>query len=603
MPPTVLTASKTTPEAATRAGQRLACQLDPFVLAQQVLFRHLTPNLLTEALHGRLCDFMLTTPYEENLYLLSRGYFKSSIITVANTIQRILADPANPLCQRRWRYRTCGPNTRILIASNKGENAEDFLTSIKGHLETNERLLWLFPDILVRDPQRNAREWTKSAITVTRSRRDLKESSIQTIGVTGELTSKHYDDGVFDDITGKENSQTKDEREKVWDFLMKARPLFDPGSTKSYVGTPWHYADTSARLKAQRARGEIKLGLYEVPCWTKTAPRAPDDPAVLDGTVGAVPGHGWVAVTFPERFCLERRDDDDQRLALLPERRREPSNFNAQYLLDPSSADTAHFPRLDHKGDANLQIVDTAPPLTDLWVAMSVDPAQSLHKWADFSAIAVGGFDRKGDLYLLELWQGKRDDRALISQMYDLHTRFAERGGRFKAIGIEAVGFAKGLRNVIGIEGDRRGYYLNAIGYERDTKITKQVRIGLLQGPWMSKQIHALSACEALADFVDQADKFRMEADNDHDDLLDAVADLYQLRGRPSEKADPFAHDELAQRARWEQELQAKRPELDRLSLRVAWEHHTRRAQAEAEEESRALSGAGAGMGGHELWN
>jgi len=40
------------------------------------------------------------------------------------TIQRLLADPANPLCQQRWRYRTCGPNTRILIASNKGENAE-----------------------------------------------------------------------------------------------------------------------------------------------------------------------------------------------------------------------------------------------------------------------------------------------------------------------------------------------------------------------------------------------------------------------------------------------------------------------------------------------
>src|SRR5678815_4449307 len=423
MPPTVLTSKKTTPEAQTKAGERLLCQLDPFGLAREVLFKHLTPNLLTEDLHGRLCDFVLTTPYDENLYLLSRGFFKSSILTVTNTIQRILADPANPLCQRRWRYRTCGPNTRILIASNKGENAEDFLTSIKGHLESNERLLWLFPDILVRDPQRNAREWTQSAITVLRSRRDLKESTIQTIGVTGELTSKHYDHGVFDDIVGKENSQTKDEREKVWDFFIKARPLFDPGSTKDLIGTPWHYADLTARLKAQRARGEIQLGLYEVPCWRKTAPRADDDPAVRDGTAGAVPGHGWVAVTFPERFCLERRDAQDQRLALLPERRREPANFNAQYLLDPSSADTAHFPRLDPQGQACLLYTSPSPPLEDLWVAMSVDPAQSLHKWADFSAIAVGGFDRRGDLWLLELWQGKRDDRALVGKMYDLHSR------------------------------------------------------------------------------------------------------------------------------------------------------------------------------------
>jgi len=603
MPPTVLTTKKTTADAATRAGMRLACQLDLYVLAKAVLFRHLTPNLLTDALHGALCDFLHTTPYDENLYLLSRGFFKSSIITTTAVIQRILADPANPLCQARWRGRVCGPNTRILIASNKGENADDFLTGIKGHLESNERLLWLFPDILVRDPQRNAREWTQSAITVTRSRRDLRESTIQTIGVTGELTSKHYDHGVFDDIVGKENSASKAEREKVWDFLMKARPLFDPGSTKDYIGTCWHYADTWARLKAQRARGEIKLGLYEVPCWRPTTARAPDDPQVRDGTAGLVPGHGWVAVTFPERFCLERRDADDRRLELLPERRQAPSNFNAQYLLDPSSADTAHLPRLDPQGEGYLQIADTSPPLEDLWVAMSVDPAQSLHAWADFSAIAVGGFDRRGDLWLLELWQGKRDDEGLVRRMYDLHARFAARGGTFKAIGFEAVGFAKSYRHVVTIEGDRRGYYLPIRAFERDTKVTKQVRIGGIQGQWMGRQIHALASCEALADFVDQADKFRMDADNEHDDLLDAVADLYQLRGRPSEKADPFAGDELAFRARWEQELRAKQPELDPMSLRVAWHHHQARLAREADEEARALAGAGLGMGGQELWS
>jgi predicted phage terminase large subunit-like protein len=495
----------------------------------------------------------------------------------------------------------CGPNTRVLIASNKGENADDFLTGIKGHLESNEHLQWLFPDILVKDPQRNAREWTQSAITVTRSRRDLRESTIQAIGVTGELTSKHYDHGVFDDIVGKENAATKAEREKVWDFLMKARPLFDPGSTKDYVGTHWHYADAWARLKAQRRLGQRRLGVYEVPCWAPTGARAQDDPEVRAGIAGLVPGHGWVRVVFPERFCLDKPDPDDatdQRLELLAERRGEPSNFNAQYLLDPSSAETAHFPRLDPEGQGYLQIVDTAPPLADLWVAMSVDPAQSLHKWADFSAIAIGGFDRRGDLYLLELWQGKRDDEGLVRRMYDLHARFTERGAAFKAIGVEAIGFAKAYRHVITIEGDRRGFYLPVIAYERDTKVTKQVRIGGIQGQWMSRQIHALASCEALADFVDQADKFRMEADNDHDDLLDAVADLYQLRGRPSAKADPFAGDELAQRAQWEQALPR---ELDAMSRRVAWHHHQARLSREADEEQRALSTAGA-TGGMELW-
>lgn len=601
--PQILTPSKTTPDAETKAGLRLLYQLDPFVLAK-MLFAHLTPNLLTKALHGRLCEWMQTTPYDENLYLLSRGFFKSSVITTAVVIQRILADPANPLCQQRWRGRACGPNTRILIASNKGENADGFLQGIKGHLESNEQLLWLFPDILVKDPQRNAREWTQSAITVTRTRRDLRESTIQTIGVTGELVSKHYDHGVFDDIVAKENSQTKDEREKVWDFLMKARPLFDPGSTKDYVGTHWHYADAWARLKEERLRGQRRLGLYELPCWATTHARPPEDPEVRAGIVGDVPGHGWVRVAFPERFCLDKPDPEDQadlRLELLAERRGHPSNFNAQYLLKPVSADTAHFPRVDAKGDACLQLVEHTPPLDELWVAMTIDPAQSLHKWADYSAIAVGGFDRRGDLWLLELWQGRRDDEALVRKMYDLSTAFADRGASFRAIGFEAVGFAKSYRHVVTIEGDRRGYYLPILGLERDTKITKQVRIGGIQGQWMAKQIHALTSCAALAEFTDQADQFRMDTENDHDDLLDAVADLYQLRGRPSEKADPFAADEIAFRARWEQQLRASKPELDPMSLRVAWAHHQARVSREAEEETRALTGAG--MGGHELWS
>jgi hypothetical protein len=600
MPPTVLTGKKTTPEAQTKVGMRAVCQVDLYAFMRTVLYAHLTPNLLTDALHKPLCEWMQRTPYDENLYLLSRGFFKSSIITVGATIQRLLADPATWWCQQRWRGRVCGPNTRILIASNKGENAEDFLTAIKGHLATNAVLLDLFPSVLVRDPERNAVEWSKSAITLRRSRRDLKESTIHTIGITGELTSKHYDGGVFDDCVGKENSGTKDEREKVWEFLMKARPLFDPGATKEYVGTNWHYDDAYERLRGQRQRGEIKLGLYVQPCWTPVPVPDPEDPGIAAGVVGDVPGHGWVQVAFPERFCLERTGDDDRRLALLPERRREPSNFNAQYLLTPVSADTAHLPRLDAKGQPNLQIESTHPPFSELWLAMAIDPAQSLQKWADHSGIAVGGFDRTGDLWLLELWMARRDDEALVRKIYDLVEQFRARGGEILAIGFETIGFAKGFRHVFTIEGDRRGWYLPVRPLERDTTRTKQQRIGLIQGPWCAKQIHALATCEALAEFVDQADKFRMDQESKSDDLLDPVADLYQLRGRPSAKPDPFLTDEAAQRVRWEQQLRNQKPEMDAMSTRIAWHHHQARQLAAAEEEARAVHGLAGGI--HELW-
>jgi hypothetical protein len=587
MPPTVLTASKTTPEAQTKPAMRMLCQTDLYAFARRVLYAHLTPNLLTDTLHKPLCAWMQTTRYDENLYLLSRGFFKSSIITTAAVIQRILADPATWWCQQRWHGRVCGPNTRILLASNKGENAEGFLAGIKGHLSGNDLLLGLFPEILPRDPARAGLEWTQGAITVQRSRRDLRESTIQTIGVEGELVSRHYDGGVFDDCVGKENSGTKAERAKVWDFFMKARPLFDPGATKEFVGTHWHYADAYAAQRARHARGQLPMGIYIKAAWEKTTPRTADDPAVRDGVVGDVPGHGWVAVSFPERFCLRRPPGDTTRLELLVERDNEPSNFNAQYLLNPVSAETAHFPRLDPTGAPNLQLERAAPPLSTLWVAMAIDPAQSLHKWADHSGIAVGGFDHRGDLWLLELWMARRDDEALVRKVFDLVEHFQARGAPMQRIGFEATGFQKGMRHVFTNEGDRRGFYLPILGLERDTQRTKQQRIGLIQGPWMAKQIHALESCEALADFIDQADKFRMDQENESDDLLDPVADLYQLRGKPNTPAvaASWADPEVLEQRAWEAQVLAARAAngqggLDRMSLLIGWQQHRAR-QAE----------------------
>src|SRR5262245_56476738 len=368
MPLQTLTRKKSAPMSEETQVLRAVLQTDLYELAD-VLYGHLGPrNHLSPSLHGPLCRYMMTTPYDENLYLLFRGYFKSTLITTAANIQRIIADPTTAWCQKRWRGRMCGPNTRILIASNKGENAEGMLAGIKGHLESNDLLIGLFPEIFHTDPQRQAETWTQSAITVKRTRKDLREATMQTIGVTGELTSKHMDHGTFDDCVGKENSATKDEREKVWDFFNKSRPLFDPGATRDYVGTHWDDDDAYMRLRRQVDRNEIKLGLYLMPAWKECGPTTP----------GAedVPGHGWRVPVFPERFCMRKAGEDDPRLSLLDEWRREPSNFNAQYLLDPVSDDTAHFPRFTAKGEPCLQIEESAPPFEELWVCMSVDPAQ-----------------------------------------------------------------------------------------------------------------------------------------------------------------------------------------------------------------------------------
>lgn len=557
-----LTAKKSQPDAATRAGMRFLCQTDLYALVKGLLNADRADNCMSESYHKPLCRFIQTTPYAKNLYLMQRGGLKTAIITVGRNIQRILNNP----------------QIRILIASNKSENAEAMLSELKGHL-ANPWLLWCFPDILYVDPARDAEKWTNSAITVRRKRR-TKEATIETIGVSGELTSKHYDHGTFDDVVGKENSQTRDLLLDTIQFIRIAESLFDPGSTRDYVGTPWHYADAWAWLLEQRAKHGLALGTYIDPCWR---PCTPGDPQGQD-----VPGFGWVAPRFPERFPISE---------LLNIRRFKGSaEFAAQYLLNPVSADTAVFRR------DKLLIRERAelPDAGSLWCCMTVDPAISTKAWADYSAIAVTGFGPDGTLYILDLRRGKWPESELLHHIYDAWARTPG----IRAVGIEAVGFAKIFRRLFTAEGERRGFFLPVVGLERDTKVTKNVRIRALQPPWEAGQIVCASDVPALEDFLEEADRFRLDRESAHDDLLDAVVDSLQLRARPM--ADDTAwrsfydDPELVARIRLEQTIQQDRlaqglPVLDTSSLRVARVNKQLMDELELE---RAMAGGG----GDEFW-
>lgn len=71
--------------------------------------------------------------------------------------------------------------------------------------------------------------------------------------------------------------------------------------------------------------------------------------------------------------------------------------------------------------------------------------------------------------------------------------------------------------------------------------------------------------------------------------------DLYQLRAKPagSRQTEWTGDPAAAERARWEQELMARRPDLDTMSRRMAWLHHQSAQQAAQDAEAAAL-----GVGG-----
>ena len=527
-----LTSKKSTPDAATRAGLRFLAQTDLWVLATQFLeYRD-----LTDGFHRPICRWIQTSPFDKNLVLLPRGHFKTSILTIAWNIQRVLNNG----------------QVRILIASNKLEASAKMLNEIKGHLSA-PRLIWLFPDVLYGDPGREAEEWTKTSVTVKRRRR-TKEPTIETIGVSGELTSAHYDHITFDDIVGLENSQTREELLKTREWWQAAQPLLEPGATQEIIGTTWHYDDVYAWLQKQRAAQGMKLGVYKVACWREDT----------DGTPVSLSGWSRVTPTFPERFSVSARMD--RRAA------EGPSRCAAQYLLDPVSADTAVFPRARARVLARSEI----PPLDTLWCAMTVDPAISVRAWADFTAIAVGGFAADGTLYILDLKRGRWPEHRSLEEIYAAYRAVPH----IRAVGIERTGFQKLYQRLLIVEGEKRGLMLPIVGLERDTKITKQIRIRALEPYWTAGQLVLADDLVALEDFLDEAERFRLDRESSHDDLLDAVVDLLQLRATPGLRAevDTGEDAEITDRQRLASRIQAERiaaglAPLDDSSLRVARIH------------------------------
>jgi len=525
---------------------RWLMQTDLYALAHMLEDERGTGNLLSPAFHMPLCNYVQTTPYPRNLYLLPRGHFKTSLLTVAKNIQRILLNP----------------QIRILISSNKSENAEAMLTELKGHL-LHERLLWGFPEILDEEPAKRFDKWTNSQVTVKRKRKS-KEATIEVIGVSGELTSKHFDHATFDDIVGKENSATRELMMGVIDFYKMAQPLMDPGSTQDMIGTTWHYADVYAWLLEQKQKHGMPLGVYFKPCWEPAPPEA----------IGAslVPSFGWVRPVFPERFTVEH---------LLQERASMgPSGFAAQYLLNPVSADTTILPRENLRTLSRLEF-ELLTKDQDLWWCMTVDPAITVNKWSDFSAVAVGAFDRDNNLYIVDLRRGKWRESELVREIYSCYHRYPG----IKAIGFEKTGFQRIFMRLFTSEGERTGRFLPIIGLEKDTHKTKQVRIRALEPIWMNGQLVVLEDVPAFADFLEEAERFRTDRESAHDDLLDAVVDLLQVRARPSEPASPFSHldgDERS-RAEFEFSLRNQKPWLSQRAVREAWAIKSTHEMAQAE--------------------
>lgn len=426
--------------------------------------------------HKEICEFIDGNKHKRKLLLIPRGHLKSTVVTVGYTLQAIAKNPS----------------ARILIANATYDNACSFLTEIKRHLRFNEKIQWFWGDLSA-----NAEVWNVDSITLAASKR--KEPTIKCMGVGGNLTSQHYDIIILDDLVNKDNVTSKDQIQKVINFYRECSNLLEPGGEMIIIGTRWHDSDLYGYIMdkdngivgdydvfKRQAHGE---GLFD---------EDPDKPEIL----------------FEDKFDKKHLQKLFKELG--------PYLYACNYLNDPVPDDQADF-KQEWFQDYEPESLRGKP----LNKYVMIDPAISVEKDADYTAMVTIGIDENRNIYILDIVRERFKPKQLIDQIFELWYAYSP-----IKIGIEDVAFQKSLQYALSQEMHSRYVYL-PITPLKPAGRNKDQRIKGLQPLYANRKVLHHRGVKNILNLEDELLRFPR---GKHDDIIDALSYALDLGIYPAKR-------------------------------------------------------------------
>jgi len=438
--------------------------------------------------HRELCDQLMenwrarkTKPTKTTMKVeWSRGTLKSTICSIYFPVWVLLNEP----------------NTRILIENETATNALRLLAMIKSCFE-DKYLVYLFGRLY--NPRHR---WNLEELTVKRDQ-EFKEPSVDVGGVEVEKTGQHYDLYIGDDLQGKENSQTRDQIDKVVKHYKSAYSLMNPSAMLLFPMTRWAHGDLGGYMddlneeddKALRPRGVI---VNRYICWKVT-----ETGKVLYGQP-----------EFPTLLPNEELADVRAKQG--------PYLFACNYLLDPTSDENAVF-----KSDWIKYHQYTREQLEDMGCNffIAVDPAgEGGFDKADFTAIIVAAISPRYDIYVCEVVREHLSRKQMADYIFSLAEEY-----RVSKVGMEAVLKFREMYTWLKMEAKLNNKRFTISDFKNSNKM-KVARIRELQpvveaGKCQWKKEHA---------FLD--DEVRRFPKGKHDDCIDALAYVLEFLSVPPER-------------------------------------------------------------------
>lgn len=411
-------------------------------------------------------EIFLRKPASKKALTLPRGHLKSTIVTIAFSIQQILKNP----------------NTRILIGNQVWDISRKFLGEIKAQLESSQ-LKYLFGDFV-------SAKWNENEFIVRQRTKPLKEPTILTTGVEAETTGGHFDVIILDDLIGLQNVSTPEQREKAKRYRRSMINLLEPGGTLIEIGTRWHLDDTFSVIFEKEFR------YYDVMVRK----------VIEDGKI-IFPKHfskrfdenkkTWESV--PEENCMDYIEHLKTSMPL--------DEFSAQYLNDPISSENQLFkPEM-------FKYWQKRPE--GLYTAMAVDLAISLKTDADRTAMVVLGMDKDYQIYVLDYIVGRWSPHEIVNNVFNMQSKWKPFN-----VGMEVNGFQRTLKLAVEEEMRNRKQYFGVEEIRTGPERSKESRIKSLEPFYRRGEVYH-------AHWMKNKDlevELQTFPKGKHDDIIDSMA-------------------------------------------------------------------------------
>lgn len=343
-------------------------------------FKELAP------IHKEMCNFVSDEQNKKKLLLIPRGHLKTKLITIGYSLQRIALDH----------------KVRGLIYSATWQMAVDIQTAIQKGMQ-GEKFIELYGDLYS-----NAKEWSQDRTRL--SVNETREPTLTAAGIENNLVGGHYDFIIMDDVVNRDNIATTDQILKVKNRYKDSLDLLEPNGQLIVIGTRWDDSDLygwimdpdsglkdSYNIMVKRAyEGDLLTGEGFTPLWNKFT---------REELTIRLKEEGW-------------------------------AHFSAQYLNDPVPEEDALFKR---SWFSYYEGIDQLKGKI-LNKFLTIDPAISEAKYADYTAFVVVGVDQYNYVYILDIVRERMSPNRIIDTIFRLKERWD-----IREVGIEMVAFQKAL--------------------------------------------------------------------------------------------------------------------------------------------------------------